>query len=64
MITITPITKTRGTTVPSSPAAFCNAVAATVVAPSGVQFGTTRVWDDVRLDGHAAMGLTAWSPPT
>ena len=59
------ITATRGIRVstPRVDASFCASVS-TSVKPFGYQFDATRVWAGVRLvDGHTAMGPSAWSPP-
>jgi len=59
------ITATRGTrlSTPRVAASFCALVSAPVQS-AGYQFDATRVWAGVRLvDGHIAMGPSAWSPP-
>jgi hypothetical protein len=59
------ITATRGIrlSTPRAAASSC-ALVSTSVKPFGYQFDATRVWAGVRLvDGHTAMGPSAWSPP-
>ena len=58
------ITAPRGTRVSAPRVAASCALVSTSVKPFGYQFDATRVWAGVRLvDGHTAMGPSAWSPP-
>ena len=67
MMTINLISAQRGTRVstPRPRAGYCAivpSVVTTSVTSAVAPFGDQK-WAGVRLDGHTAMGPSAWSPP-